>query len=400
MTRQLDCPDKTTESRVALSLILPTYNERHNIAPLVERIGRALAGLSYEVIFVDDSTDGTDRVVARCAATDRRVMLIHREGRGGLATAVVAGMRRASGGLLAVLDTDLQHPPEVLSLLVEAAEHTGADVVIASRHISGGGVRAFSLPRRLASRLAAGLARLLLSRARLVSDPMSGFFVVRREVIEDVPLRPIGYKILLEILVRGRLSRVAEVPYLFEARSAGQSKLTLRQQREYLEHLARIVGVQPDDLRFAKFCLVGASGVLLNTGMLWLLTRAGLHYLWAGVAATLCATTSNFLLNDRLTWRERSSPTPRVLLARYLQYWIVTGIASGVQLSLLFGLTTIGVPYLLSNLVGIAAGTLWNFLTNGRWTWKPGPVTVTRAVYTGRPTEPTRAALTSGGAGG
>jgi dolichol-phosphate mannosyltransferase len=390
----------TADPRIAVSVIVPTYNERHNVARLVERIGRALGGLCYEIIFVDDSTDGTDRVIEEQTRRDPRVALIHRDQRNGLATAVVDGMRRAAGEILAVLDADLQHPPEALPLLLEAARQTGADVVIGSRHVAGGGAQAFALPRRMGSRLAAGAARLLLSRARVVSDPMSGFFAVRRNVVEGVPLRPLGYKILLEILVRGRFSRVAEVPYLFGPRHAGDSKLTPRQQREYLQHLVRLVRARPDDLRFARFCAVGAGGAAVNTAILWLLTRAGAHYLAAGIAATACATTTNFLLNDTFTWGERRSPTLRVLAVRYLRYWIVTGTGSAVQLLLLFGLTTAGLPYLLSNTAGIAVAAVWNFFTNGRWTWKPESAQITRAVYTRRSAGAAAPALSSGGAEG
>jgi len=367
-----------------LSIILPTYNERQNIVPLIERVSRALEGIPHELVFVDDSTDGTEAVIAEYAARRQGIFLIHRTVRRGLATAVVDGMRRATGTILCVLDADLQHPPEVLPMLVDAADQAGADIVIASRNIAGGGYQAFTATRRAASRAATALAQVFLSRARLVSDPMSGFFAVRRHVIEDIVLRPVGYKILLEILVRGRFSRVAEVPYLFQARGAGRSKLTLRQQREYLQHLVRLVTVQPEDLRFWKFCIVGVSGALLNTGVLWILTRHGVHYLLAGVAAVVLATTSNFLLNDAFTWMDRRSSTHQVRMIRYLRYWIVTGAASAGQLALLFLLTTAGVPYLLSNLAGIAGASVWNFMTNERWTWKGRPQPITRAVHFGQ----------------
>jgi dolichol-phosphate mannosyltransferase len=380
-----------------LSVILPTYNERQNIAPLIERVGRALEGVPHELVFVDDSTDGTEAVIAEYAAGRPGIILIHRTARRGLATAVVDGMRRATGAILCVLDADLQHPPEVLPMMVEAADQAGADIVIASRNIAGGGYKAFTAVRHAASRAATALARLLLSRARLVSDPMSGFFAVRRHVIEDIVLQPLGYKILLEILVRGRFSRVAEVPYLFQARSAGQSKLTLRQQREYLQHLVRLMSVQPDDLRFGKFCMVGASGALLNMGILWFLTGYGVHYLLAGAAAVVLATTSNFLLNDAFTWMDRRSSTLQVRVTRYLRYWAVTGAAAAAQLALLFLLTRAGVPYLLSNLAGIVIVAVWNFRTNEQWTWKARPHPITRTVYSGRPRESAQAVPSGGG---
>jgi len=366
---------------MTLSIILPTYNESGNVEHLVERIERALPGIPHELVFVDDSTDGTDAAIAACARRYGHITLIHRSGRRGLASAVIEGIRRATGTFVCVLDADLQHPPELIPLLLEALKRTEADIVVASRNIVGGGYEAFSAARRWASRVATGLARALLLRARLVSDPMSGFFAMRKKVVQDVALRPLGYKILLEILVRGRLTRVAEVPYRFQARGAGQSKLTLRQQGEYLRHLLRLVTVHPDDSRVVRFCVVGGSGALINMGVLWALTGRGLYYLLAGSAAVLVATTWNFLLNDAFTWRDRRSASLRAKASKYVQYWTVTAVSSAVYLAILFLLTTLGLPYLASNLVGIGVAAVWNFRANGRWTWKPSSAPVTRTIY-------------------
>lgn len=374
-----------------LSVVLPTYNERRNIDRLIERVEHALEAIPHELIFVDDSTDGTDLAIAEHARRRTHITLIHRETRRGLATAAVEGIRRSNGEVVCLLDADLQHPPEILPLLLEALERTGADVVVASRNVAGGGYETFTRARRMASWAATVLARALLSRARLVSDPMSGFFAVRKDVVRGVSLRPLGYKILLEILVRGRLARVCEVPYRFRARGAGHSKLTIYQQWEYLLHLLRLVPVQPDDLRFARFCLVGASGVLVNMWILWMLVSRGTYYLYAGITAVVIATTWNFLLNDALTWGDLRSPSLRVKAGRYLQYWAVTGVASLVQVTLLFVLTGAGLPYLAANLCGIGAAAVWNFRTNGRWTWKPSRPPMGRAVYGRRPPTPAEA---------
>lgn len=367
-----------------LSVILPTYNERANVDRLVERIEHALAGVPHELIFVDDSTDGTDLAIEEQARRRPHIALVHRDGCRGLASAAVEGIRRARGGVVCILDADLQHPPEVVPLLVEALEHTGADVAVASRAIPGGGYGAFSWPRRAASRVAALVAQALLSRARLVSDPMSGFFAVRREVVRDATLRPLGYKILLEILVRGRLTQVCEVPYQFRTRGAGESKLSLRQQWEYVLHLLRLITAVPDDLRFVRFCLVGASGALVNMSILWWLRSHGISLLTAGVTATAAATTWNFFLNDAVTWRQHRSRSMGVKAARYLRYCVVTAAASLMQIALLLLLTAAGLPYLIANLCGIGAAAVWNYRTNGRWTWKAAEPPVTRIVYDGR----------------
>jgi len=366
---------------VMVSIIVPTYNERHNVGPLVSRIETAMAGMSYELVFVDDSTDGTEQVIGELAAQRGNIALLHRTGRGGLATAVCDGIARARGEVICVIDADLQHPPEVLPLLAEAVERTRADVAVASRNVAGGGYESFGVMRHLGSRAATQLARICLSRARLVSDPMSGCFAFRADAVRGVALRPLGYKILLEVLARGRVSRVVEVPYRFQARGAGESKLTLRQQWEYVRHLVRLCGAQPDDLRFLRFCLVGASGALLNMAILWALVRGGAPYLCAGGVAIAAATTCNFLLNDAFTWRDRWSSSSVKRATRYLRYWAATGVGSLIQLALLGGLASVGVHYLAANAVGIMAAILWNFWVNNRWTWKANRSAVTRVVY-------------------
>jgi glycosyltransferase involved in cell wall biosynthesis len=224
-----------------LTIILPTYNEADTIGLVLDRLASALASMPYELIVVDDSTDGTHHRVAEITRGAPHIRLIHRQGRRGLASAVVDGIAAASGDVICVLDADLQHPPEVLPRLVETLERAHADLVVASRYVAGGRYEAFTRSRRLASTGATVLARLLFPRVRPVSDPLSGFFAFRRGVTDGVALRPLGYKILLEVLVRGRLTVVAEVPYRFDARAAGESKLALRQHWEYLRHLCRLL---------------------------------------------------------------------------------------------------------------------------------------------------------------
>jgi dolichol-phosphate mannosyltransferase len=375
-----------------LSIVLPTYNERDNVEPLFARIARALGPIPYELVVVDDSSDGTDALVAALARERRNIRLIHRETRSGLATAVLEGIASARGDVVCVLDADLQHPPEALPRLLHAMEESGADVAVASRYVPGGGSGGLSALRKFASRAATVLARSLLSRARVVSDPMSGFFAFRRSVVEGVALRPVGYKILLEILVRGDIRRVTEVPYSFQARGAGESKLSMKQNVEYLQHLAQLIRVRPEDLRLLTFGVVGGSGILVNSALLWFFhVRAGLATEAAGVVAILGAQTWNFLLNNRLTWRDRRSASRRVTAKRYVKYWIVTAIGGAVQIGVLKALYEgMGWPLLLANLAGIVAGAIWNFRANGQWTWKGSGSVVERRIFpadgTARPT--------------
>lgn len=220
----------------ALSVVVPTYNESGNIRPLIERVAKALRGLDFELIVIDDSTDGTERILAELARDAAYLRVVHRSVRRGLASAVTDGIALGAGDIVCVLDADLQHPPETVPALVDALNRTHADLAIASRYVPGGGYE-FTVARRAISYVATALARILLSRARAIADPLSGFFAFRKSVVDGVCLAPIGYKILLEILVRGRISRVVEVPYRFEARRADESKLTARQNVEYLRHL-------------------------------------------------------------------------------------------------------------------------------------------------------------------
>ncbi len=232
----------------ALSVVVPTYNEAENAPPLVKRVTTALAGIDFELIFIDDSTDGTERVLGELARAEPRVRILHRTGRRGLATAVAEGIALGRGDVVCVLDADLQHPPEVVPVLRDALEHTDADLAIASRYVPGGGYD-FTVARRIVSRVATMMAWMLLARTRSVSDPLSGFFAFRRAVVDGVRLRPVGFKILLEILIRGRISRVVEVPYRFHVRGAGESKLTALQNLEYLRHLLALSTVSASSVQ-------------------------------------------------------------------------------------------------------------------------------------------------------
>ncbi|HEV7689053.1 MAG TPA: glycosyltransferase [Acidimicrobiia bacterium] len=236
---------KRSELTGAVSLIVPTRNEAANISELLVRLGRLPAGVLGEVIFVDDSEDATPATVAYLArGADFPVDLVHREPGlrdGGLSGAVVEGFRRARGQWLAVMDADLQHPPEVLADLFAEGESAGADIVCATRNRCGGARAGFGAARDVISRSFAASARRAFPRSlRGVSDPMSGFFLVRRSALDPEALHPTGFKILLEILVRNPALRRAEVGYEFAPRFAGDSKASLKEGVVYLRHLARL----------------------------------------------------------------------------------------------------------------------------------------------------------------
>ncbi len=354
-----------------ISLIIPTYNERDNIAPLLKRLENVLANYSYETIFVDDnSADGTAEVAASLA-DKYPVRIIVRKDKRGLASAIVDGLSHVSGEIIAVMDADLQHPPEVLLDLVKGMDK-GADMVIASRYVDGGSCPGWSLSRRLVSRGAIFLAHLLLPATRQVNDPVSGFFIFNKEVVAGAELKPLGYKILLEILTEGHFKRIAEVPYIFGTRNRGKSKLSASQQVAYLRHILSLMKRSGELLRFLKFCLVGISGVVVNMGLLWLLTeRAGLFYLVSATIGIETSITSNFILNNYFTFASRRHPGVKSFLNQLLKFNVVSIVGIAINLAILWVLTEVpGVFYLISNLFGIAAATLWNFLVNNWWTWK------------------------------
>lgn len=354
-----------------LSVIIPTRNEREIIARLLEAVRAALAGMDYELVFVDDSTDGTDRLLAEAASADPCLTVLHRERGRGLASAAVEGLRRGRGDLLAVIDADLQHPPAMLPSLVTALQTSGADIAVASRYLPGAGRPGLSASRRLISQLTRRLAQVLLRGARRTTDPLSGFFVLRREVVEDVALRPVGFKILLEILVRGRYGRVVDVPYVFAGRAEGRTKATIRQGTIFLRHVVTLTASNPADARLWKFLMVGASGVLVNIIAFWLLhDRLGLHYLRAGVAAGLLATGSNYTLNSLFTWADRPPGAVSTFLSRMGRYYVATWAGFLLYLALLWGFTHLGVVPMLSNLLAVGIGGLLNYLMHNVWTWR------------------------------
>lgn len=355
-----------------ISIIIPTYKERDNLKPLAEKIQAVLSDKRYEVLFIDDnSQDGTVELVSGLSA-EYPVRVIVRQSERGLASAVVHGFRNAAGDILAVMDADLQHPPQVLAEMLSAVEGTGVDLVIASRYVKGGSCENWDLIRRVISKGAIFLAHLLLPRTRQVSDPMSGFFLLKRSVVSNASLEPTGYKILLELLMMGHFDRVVEVPYRFRLRERGESKLSTRQQVDYLKHLLSLMKRTGEITRFLKFCLVGASGVLVNEGLLWILQQfTGLPLALASGISIETSIISNFVLNDFFTFPDRRRGRIRFFLLRLGKFNATSLVGLGINIGVLLLLTNgLGLHYLLSNLVGIAIAMLWNYLVNLRWTWR------------------------------
>jgi dolichol-phosphate mannosyltransferase len=354
-----------------ISIIIPTYNEKDNIAPLLSRIDKALSGYNYEILIVDDnSKDGTIELASSLASKYPVKVLVRRSERG-LATAVVHGLKSAAGEIIGVMDADLQHPPEVIPDLIKAIQD-GADMVVASRYIEGGGCPNWGLSRRIISKVALMISHLLLPSTRAVKDPLAGFFMFRRKNVDPAKLRPIGYKISLEVMLIGRFQNVVEVPYIFEDRSAGQSKLNPGQQMDYLKHLFSLMARTGELGMLLKFMAVGLSGVVVNEGVYWLLTRFGglaaYDYL-AVVVGIEVSIISNFVLNDTFTFAKRR--TGKSFLGRLLKFNLICLAGAAIQWGLFMLFTRVfGVYDLLSNFIGIVVAFLWNYFINRNWTWR------------------------------
>lgn len=358
----------------SLTILVPTRNESGNIAMLLSRIEKAVDGIPTEVLFVDDSTDDTPATIKRLAGEypSIEVRLLHRiveERTGGLGGAVVAGMCLAYAPLVIVMDGDLQHPPELIPQLFAKAGDGPFDLVVASRRVAESDARSLGLVRNLISRGLDLIARVLFpGELKGVSDPLTGFFLVRMAAINLDILHPQGFKILLEILVRNPQLRKAELPFHFGERFAGKSKASSKEAYKYLKLLARL-RFGDNFLHFVKFAMVGLTGILVNTAILALFTDLlKIHYLVSAVFATVGSTTWNFVLTEY--WVFESAQQEGGRLRRYALFFVMNNLALLFRGPIMFGLTTwLGLHYLLSNLVSLAALTVARYLLADNWIW-------------------------------
>ncbi len=354
-----------------ISLIIPTYNEKDNIIPLVERIHRALSGYNYEIVLVDDNSKDGTIAIAEGLAPRYPVKVIVRKDERGLATAVAHGLKFTSGNIIGVMDADLQHPPEVLPDLIKAID-AGADMAIGSRYIPGGGCPNWDLTRKIISKVALKLSHLLLPATRKVKDPLAGFFMFRRECIDAARLKPIGYKISIEVMLLGNFKNIVEVPFVFEERSAGQSKLRPQQQIDYIKHLLSLMARTGELEILIKFIAVGLTGVVVNNGIYWLLTRFGgmaAYDYWAVAIGIEVSIITNFILNDTFTFAKHRAG--QSFMGRLLKFNLICLTGALIQEGVFLLFTRVfGVYDLLSNFIGIVAAFLWNYFVNRKWTWK------------------------------
>ena len=367
-----------TSTDLYFSLILPTFNESDNITEIVRVLSNLLdpvLGDQYELIIVDDnSPDQTWKIALDLTEQYPQLKVLNRQTEKGLSTAVIRGWQAAKGEILGVIDADLQHPPEILLQLLEEMER-GADLAVASRHVEGGGVSEWSVIRRFLSRGAQLLGLVILPEViNRLSDPMSGFFMVRRNAIADITLSPVGYKILIEVAARGKIRWIAEVGYVFRERQAGESKVTWKQYVEYLQHLVHLRLSLSS--RFIQFCLVGLTGVVVDMGLLYLLSDPAM-LAWpltrSKIIASELAIINNFLWNDVWTFGDitRRQPSKKQQIKRFIKFNLIclAGLVLNVILLNIF-FNVFGMNRYLANFCAIAIVTFWNFWVNLKLSWR------------------------------
>ena len=353
-----------------LSVVVPAFGERDNIVPLLGALEQALAGLDWEtIVVVDDAFDGTEDLVRSRAQQDPRVRCIHRIGRRGLASACIEGMLASSAPYLAVIDADLQHDETLVPKLLEAMKRENADVVVASRYMQGGSTGALAADRVRISRLASALSQLL---CKGLTDPMSGFFLVRRSFLERVVRRVYGrgFKILLDLVAAARGEvRVAELPYRMRSRQHGESKLGARVIAEFFMLLLYHMTGRLLPARFFLFGAVGVTGVGVHLAVLTAAFRAtGGNFLASQALATWAAMTSNFFLNNMFTYGDQRLRGTRIWRG-LLSFYIACGIGAFINLAVAEWLFLQSVAYWAAGLTGAAVAALWNFFTTASFTW-------------------------------
>jgi dolichol-phosphate mannosyltransferase len=360
------------EVPLQLSIIVPTFNERGNVATLVARLDAVLAGVAWEVIFVDDnSPDGTADAVRALAQIDHRVRCIRRVGRRGLSGACIEGMLASSAPCAAVIDGDLQHDETQLPKMLGLIENGAAELVIGSRYIEGGSADSFNQQRLGASLFATAVAQRVL-RVK-IADPMSGFFMIRRDRFERLApqLSIQGFKILLDVVAtaRGEL-RIIEVPYTFGSRLHGESKLDSMVALDFLGLVLAKLTNDVVSLRFLLFALVGSIGLFVHFAALFIALEAfALPFAEAQACGALLAMTSNFLLNNFLTYRDQRLKGFGILRGLLL-FYLVCSVGLLANVGVAFSVYDQEPIWWLAGASGALMGVVWNYAMSGLFVWR------------------------------
>jgi dolichol-phosphate mannosyltransferase len=361
------------------TVIIPTLNEEATIGVTIQTVQEILnkKGLNAQILVVDDnSSDNTPFIVNELRLNQSNIDLIIRQRDHGLSQSVVEGFEKAASTIFIVMDADGQHPAEKIPELYQNIED-GNDLVIGSRYMKGGEIKNWPNDRKVISWGATSLARLFFPN---ITDPVSGFFAVRKEVVHNAPLKPQGYKILLEVLGKGQWKRVKEIPFTFRSREHGASKLKEKTIVDYAKQvldLARFALRNKNSAAYAEihravqFMVVGFTGLIVNIGFLFFLTESvGLYYLLSALFGIEASIISNYFLNDLWTFGDiKDNRYSRV--SRLVRFHVVSVTGILINISTLYLLTTMfGIYYIISEVVGIALAFTWNFLLNRKYTWQ------------------------------
>jgi dolichol-phosphate mannosyltransferase len=368
----LPCKLQSSESAIELAIIVPTFNERDNILLLLISLANVLGRIEWEAVFVDDnSSDGTAEYIRSLAIVDRRIRMLERVGRRGLASACIEGMLATPAPYIAVMDADSQHDETVLPKMIEQIRLERLDIVVASRNLVGGSMGKLPGYRLRLSSLGRRLSRLVCRCD--VSDPMSGFFIIDRTYFRRIVHRTsgIGFKILLDLLASGSSAvRVGEVAYRFRERRYGKSKLDVGVELKFLYLLTdKLIGrVIPT--RFVLFALVGTFGLSIHIGVLTLLYHwKHESFVLSQAAATFAAMTSNFLLNNLITFREDRLTRWKVLTGLFT-FYLACSVGALINLSVATHALDSGIPWILGGALGMAISSVWNYGINSLVTWR------------------------------
>jgi dolichol-phosphate mannosyltransferase len=355
-----------------LAVVVPTMNERENIGPLIALLASALSGIDWEVIFVDDdSRDGTASRIREMAGQDNRVRCLHRIGRRGLSTACIEGILASTAPYVAIMDADLQHDERLLPRMLETLRREPVDLVVGSRYVAGGGLGEWSRRRAEISGLATRLSRFICKAE--VADPMSGFFMLRRDVFDRAVrgLSGQGFKILLDLLASSpEPLRLKELPYEFRQRRYGESKLDTLVAWEFGMLLAdKLVGhIVP--VRFALFAFIGVIGLGIHLAVLGTsLKFLGLAFAAAQATATLVAMTSNFFFNNLFTYRDQRLSGWR-LLRGLVSFYLICAVGAVANVGAASYLFDIEHTWWLAGVAGAIVGSVWNYAVSSVFTWK------------------------------
>jgi dolichol-phosphate mannosyltransferase len=376
-------------SKAKLSIIVPTYNESQNIVRMLDSIAETLSPYKgSEIIVVDDnSPDGTAEMAkshAKIVSTKKkiRIEIISRNGKFGLSSAIIKGVQYATGDFLVIMDGDFSHPPQVIPSIIQALQDSNYDIVIASRYVKGGSIIGWPFKRRLMSKGATKIARYGLGID--VKDPVSGFFALRRDIINGLKFDAIGYKMLLEILVKTKGARVKEIPYTFTNRRIGTSKLDANVMFNYLRAVMRLYRYgksirqkeRRTSVRFfskaGRFYTVGASGLLINyiASLLFNTFAPNLWFLYSTILGILISMTSNFFLNKIWTFEDRKFSWKGTGI-QFGMFMSFSSLGAIVQLLLVYALVeNYKMDYPAALILAVAVASVGNFLLNKKWTFK------------------------------